>query len=373
VGLACQHVQVRVDEVSVPPTVGEVRGRERSRTGIEEEVTPMDAGSLCNGLTSGIGSLPHRDADVAARFVLDTMALPAVPTLPKRSPAEGMITQAVVGISGITLGQYGAIAVDAARVDPTEPVVTDLQHDAFGGFRAFLAAAPGRTSRVKWQFVGPVTLGLALIRAGVPEHFAFDVAVRAVRSHVQHLLDVVDRTLPGVEQVVFIDEPWCGDLTEPGFPLAPETAIDLVSAALAAIEPRAISGLHCCADADWASLLAAGPQVLAVPVTPSVEASAGYLNQFLARGGVVAWGVVPTDGPIPTTAERPWRKLSELWCQLAQRGCDQVQLRQQCIVTPECGLGTHSPQVAERVHRLTAEVGRRVHDQATAARFVLGA
>ena len=33
----------------------------------------------------------------------------------------------------------------------------------------------------------------------------------------------------------------------------------------------------------------------------------------------------------------------------------------------------HSPSVAERVHRITAEVSRRVHDQATATRFVLGA
>jgi hypothetical protein len=116
---------------------------------------------LSNGMTSGIGSLPHRDVDHAARFVLDHLALPAIPSLPRRSPAEGMIAQAVVGIEGITLGQYGAIAVDAAAIDPANPVVTDLQHDAFGGFRAFLAHAPGRVTAVKWQFVGPVTLGMA--------------------------------------------------------------------------------------------------------------------------------------------------------------------------------------------------------------------
>jgi hypothetical protein len=333
-------------------------------------MTPI---KLCNGLTTGIGGLPHRDGESAARFVLDHMAIPAIPTLPRRSPAEGLIAQALVGISGITVGQYGAIAVDARRVDPTQPVVTDLQHDAFGGFRSFLAAAPGCAPMVKWQFVGPVTLGMALARAGVPDHIAFDVAVRAVRSHVQYLLDAVDAALPGCEQVVFIDEPLVGEMAEPGFPLAPDTAIDLISAALAAIEPRAVSGLHCCAGADWASLLAAGPQVLAIPVAPSVAHGAGYLHQFLGRGGVIAWGAVPTSGPIPVNADRPWRHLSELWCQLVQRGCDQMQLRQQCIVTPECGLGTHSQQVAERVHRIATEVGHRVHDQATAARFVLGA
>lgn len=334
----------------------------------------MTSERLGNGATTGVGSLPHRDGVVAANFALDSMSIPAMPTLPRRSPAEGMIAQAVVGIHGITVGQYGSIAIDVGRIGPIHPVVTDIQHDAFGGFRAFLNEAAKRPPKqVKWQIVGPVTLGIALLRAGIPEHLAFDVAIRAVRSHVTNLLDVIDAALPGVQQIVFIDEPEMHAVSEPGFALAPDTAIDLVSGALAAIEPRAISGLHCCADADWAPLIASGPQILGVPVRPSVADSAGYLGEFLARGGTIAWGVVPTDGPIPTTAERPWRQLTALWCEMVNRGCDQVQLRQQAIVTPECGLGLHSPSVADRVHRITAEVGRRVHDQATATRFVLGA
>jgi hypothetical protein len=162
-------------------------------------------------------------------------------------------------------------------------------------------------------------------------------------------------------------------LTDPAFPIAPDTAIDLVSGALAAIEGRAVSGLHCCGEADWSALIAAGPNVLSLPARPSVVGSAGYLQQFLDRGGVVAWGAVPIDGPIPTTAERPWRRLSDLWCDLVRHGCDQVQLRKQSMVTPECGLGTHTPAVAERVTSIVAELGKRVHDQATATRFVLGA
>ena len=82
---------------------------------------------------------------------------------------------------------------------------------------------------------------------------------------------------------------------------------------------------------------------------------------------------MPTGGPIVTSAERPWRQLSELWCKLVERGADPAMLRRQAMVTPECGLGLHTPAVAERIHRITAEVGRRVGDQAEATRFVLGA
>jgi methionine synthase II (cobalamin-independent) len=337
-----------------------------------KEVT-VNRAQLPSGIATGIGSLPHRDADAAAEFALSTLELPAIPTLPKRSPAEGMIPQALVGLAGITVGQYGSIAFDAAAFDPEAPVITDLAHDAFAGWRAFLAAAAGRKAPVKWQFVGPVTLGLALVRAGLETDVAFEVSVRAVRCRVRQLVDHVAATLPGCRQVVFIDEPTLDDLMAVGFPIAPDTAVDLVSAALAAIEPVVVTGLHVCATADIASLVAIGPDVLSVPVDERLVESAGYLARFLGDGGTVAWGAISTEGPIPMSAERPWRRLSELWCELVQHGADPAQLRQQSIITPECGLGTHTPAVAERVYRLAAELSERVRDQSMATRFSLGA
>jgi len=309
----------------------------------------------------------------AATFSVEASELPAIPSLPKRSPAEGMIAQALVGMQGITVGQYGSIAVDIHRVDPMATVTTDLHDDAFGGFRAFLDTASDRCGPVKWQFVGPVTLGLAMIRIGVPPSVAFEASVRAVRAHVQHLLAEVAAALPTTQQVVFIDEPSLGELMQPGFPIAPDTAIDLVSGALAVIEPAALAGLHVCADSDIASQLAAGPSVLSVPVGASLVDAAGYLISFLEGGGTIAWGAVPTSGPIPTSAERPWRHLTELWCQLVERGADPTQLRERSVITPACGLGLHSPAIADRVYRITREIGRRVRDQAAASRYVLGA
>lgn len=333
----------------------------------------MNQISIPSGIATGIGGLPHRDAVEAAAFVLGSMELPAIPSLPRRSPAESWLAQAMVGMQGITVGQYGSISVDARQVDPLAEIVTDLQHDAFVGLRTFLDAAHGRTGWVKWQFVGPVTFGHALMRAGVPMSEAFEAAVRCIRAKVEHITRAVELALPGCRQLVFIEESDFAELMQPGFPIAPDTAIDLVSGALAAIESAAVSGLHVCGLADIASQLAAGPAVLSLPVRMEVAESAGYLIRFMERGGYIAWGVVPTSGPIATSAERPWRQLSQLWCELVQRGADPAMLRQQCIVTPECGLAAHSPAIAERVHHIAAEVGRRVRDQANASRWALGA
>jgi hypothetical protein len=332
-------------------------------------------GVLAGG-TTGVGSLPHRDAHAAAEFSMLEHDVMVVPSLPRRSPAESMIAQGVVGIPGVMVGQYGSIAVDVRRLDPAEPVATDVGSDGFVGFRTFLAhaAAAGADGRpVKWQLVGPVTLGLALVRAGAPVDIAFEVAAEAVRAHVRALAAEVATALPTSLQIIVLDEPSLVELLSPAFPLAPEPAVDLISTALAAAEPHGAVGVHCCGPTDVASVVAAGPDLMSLPAGKELVTAAGYVQEFLDQGGWIAWGAVATDGPIGVTAGRAWHHLSGVWCELVQRGVDPVLLRQQSLVTPVCGLGMHTPPVAGRICHLVRDVSRRVRDQATATRFVLGA
>ena len=326
------------------------------------------------GTASGIGSLPHRNAREAAEFALRiTPELPCIPTLPKLSPAEGMIAQAVVGIRGISVGQYGSLLVDADRIDPDEMVTTDFDHGAYTGLRAFLEVAHGYEGPIKWQFTGPVTLGLALLRAGVPARLAFEVAKKTVRTHVANIHQLLQSTFPQSLQVVFIDEPDLALLMDESFPIAPEPAVDLISGALAIIEGGATMGLHSCSSVDPSILTAAGPAILSLPVSSRLVDHAGALSEFLDRGGVIAWGVVPTNGPVMASAERSWKRLASLWCELVQAGCDAMRLRQQSLVTPACGLANHTETTAEIVYAQVRDIGERVRTQAVATRLTVGA
>ncbi|HQV58510.1 MAG TPA: hypothetical protein PKV27_10890 [Ilumatobacteraceae bacterium] len=327
------------------------------------------------GRTTGIGSLPHRSTKAAAAFAFAATSIPAIPTLPRRSPAEAMICQALVGVHGFDVGPYGSLAVNLSAVDPQAGIKSDLTDEAFRGTLAFLQLAQrsGYRGDVKWHFVGPVTLGIALARAGVPARQAFDVAVNAVRSHMDLLLDAVDLFIADARQIVFLDEPSFFEVAEENFFLPPDAAADLISTALARIEPRAIAGVHCCADVNINQLLDTGPQVLSVPVTDGLLEYSARLIRFLEDDGVIAWGAVPTSGPLPVTAERPWRVLSELWCELVRRGADPLRLRHQALITPACGLAAHSVSVAERLFTIASEVGTRVSDQSAAAHIAYGA
>ena len=77
---------------------------------------------FANGKSVGIGSLPHRDPDAAAAFAIGEFEIATVPTLPMRSPAEGMIAQAIAGLPGVSLGQYGSFAVDPVGLTDDTPM-----------------------------------------------------------------------------------------------------------------------------------------------------------------------------------------------------------------------------------------------------------
>jgi hypothetical protein len=284
------------------------------------------------------------------------------------------MAQAVSGLPGVSLGQYGSIALDVSRFEPDAGFNVNINSESFGALRAFLdlAVERGHTGPVKWQFVGPVTLGMGLVRAGSPVDVAFRTAVNAVRAHLVGLSLEISSRLPSSQQLVLIDEPWIGSLMDDDFAIAPDTAVDLISEAMAVVESAATVGVHCCAEGDLASLLATGPKVLSIPTTASVLASAGYVTSFLEGGGIVAWGAVPTGGPILTSAERCWRDLCDVWCGLVERGCDPMLLRTRSLVTPACGLGLHSVGVSDRVFSLAGALGTRVRDQARATQFILG-
>src|SRR5688572_28794397 len=115
------------------------------------------------GAATSVGSLPHDDAAAAVSLVLDRHPwLPAAPSLPRRSPLEGMIAQAAWGMPGVEVAPDGSLDLTLDRIDPEAPPADEaLAGEPFVGLQSFLDTVQGRTGWVKLQLTGPVTLGLA--------------------------------------------------------------------------------------------------------------------------------------------------------------------------------------------------------------------
>lgn len=299
-------------------------------------------------VATSIGSLPHLDAVEAVAFALRLQ--PDMPTAPQLSAPggdEGMLVQAETG--------------------------GEIVGPAWAGLHAFLDAVADRRGWAKFQLTGPITSGLALRESGIPVGDAFVRAAEAVKAQAHAIVKLVRTRAPHVRPVVFLDEPGLTACSAPRFPLDADSVVDILSASLAALGHEVVTGVHCCGSADLQLITAAGPAILSVPATPDVVRFASTITGFLEHGGWVAWGSVPTDGPLGENADVHWRHLVDVWCALTQAGCPPALLRQQALITPACGLAGHTVGQAERVLALVDAVASRVHGQAVASRLSVGA
>ncbi len=327
---------------------------------------------LVPGLATGIGSLPHTDARDAAEVVLRCLPdFPAAPQLPARDPREGMLAQWLGALPEVEVAADGSFAI-LGRSDLAPECVFD--GSAHAGLLAFLDAASTLERvpvRVKVQVTGPLTLGVALLAAGVPEQRAFRRAAEVARKWSVAIEELLSTRLPQTSVVLFFDEPALVAWRRGNAPLDRESAIDVLSGALAAVD--CVTGVHVCGDGDLGLALESGPQVLGVEVSEALVRNAIALSRFLDGDGWIAWGAIPTDRPVGESADKHWRRLATVWCELTRRGCDPVPLRARGLITPACGLAGYGASQAERVLGIARELAARVHDQAVAARLTLGA
>ena len=332
----------------------------------------LESPPLVPAVATAIGSLPHTDPRAAAELVLDAHPrFPAAPQLPTRTPLEGIVAQWARALPEVTVEHDGSISVHGVTNEPPVPL---FDADAHGGLLAFLdaAASNGETlPRVKIQIAGPLTLGVALHRTGLPAAHAFRRGGEAARAWATAVEDLVEQRLPGSALVLFFDEPALVVWRRGAPPLDHEAAIDVLSGALAA--PVCPTGVHVCGAGNRRLALEAGPQVLGVEVGNDLVEDADVVARHLDADGWIAWGAVPTDRPVGESVDPLWRALVGVWCELTRRGCDPVRLRTQSVITPACGLARHGTTQAERTLRLARELAYRVHDQAIAARLTLGA
>jgi hypothetical protein len=84
------------------------------------------------------------------------------------------------------------------------------------------------------------------------------------------------------------------------------------------------------------------------------------VKAFLARGGVLAWGIVPTTEELiaQETSEHLVERLEAAINLLVKKGIDRDLLCERALITPACGLGPVSVAAAERALQLTAGVSQ---------------
>ena len=339
-----------------------------------------------------IGSLPVAEHNEGLDLVL--AATPQIP-LWVQLPVfheEGMVPQVMPGMPGLVkvedrwLVDTGSDAFETELTQFYEDYLQAsedramLQASRFAlapevarGFHVFMAriakqAAPPMA--VKGQVTGPVTFGLGLKdRQSRPVFYdlhARDAAVKLLA--LKAAWQVARLQTFGVPVIVFVDEPaLAGYGSSEMISISGAEILAALNEVFEAIHKGGgIAGIHVCANTDWGLILESTVDVVNFDAYGYADRFLLYADQvrpFLARGGIVAWGLIPTgpadviDAQSVDTLVARWR---ELMAAAAAAGLDPEVLRRQSLITPSCGTGSLSVNHARKVLDLTREVSRAV-------------
>jgi methionine synthase II (cobalamin-independent) len=221
---------------------------------------------------------------------------------------------------------------------------------------------------IKGQVTGPITFGLSLTDQERKPIFydptLKDILIKHLSLKAQWMEKMFNDLLPGIKTIVFFDEPSLSSYGSAFSSLNQEDVIHSLNECFDAI--KGLKGIHCCGNTDWGLLLETHLDILSFDAYGYLETISLYpkqLSAFLERGGVLAWGIVPTSEAIlKEDAQSLIKRFKEGVKALAKKGID-PSLLQRAILTPSCGTASLSIPLAERVCQVTAEVSRRLQGE----------
>ena len=328
-----------------------------------------------------IGSLPHADPGEACSLMLDALPeMPAWPQLPKRSFLENMYAQYSEGLPGIRVDEengrilfqvdesleaelerfyQAVIDEELERFAISEEYAAGLQYFVSGPFLPELE----KRAFVKGQVTGPISFGLTVTdqsrRASLYNETLEQVIVKGLTLKSKWESQVLRRAAPGAKVVMFFDEPY---LVSVGSALINVSREQLIRDIKECLEGSGadLTGVHCCGNTDWSILFETGVDIVNFDAFDYLDRFIAYgeeIKEHIQRGGMIAWGVVPNDERVfDGTGEMLAGIVESAFDILESRGIDRLALANQSMITPACGLGSASVEVAERVLYLLADV-----------------
>lgn len=339
-----------------------------------------------------IGSLPLDDHRQAARLVLRyTPEIPVWAQLPVH-PQEGMLAQFLPGLPGVrTVGDrqlvdtaderfddqlvafyeaYLAVSEGAGNLDGSR---FELTPDVAGGFFALLQAIKGLSPppvALKGQVTGPFTFTTGVTdqdkRAVFYNEQVRDAAVKLLALKARWQVRRLGAA--GCPVIIFIDEPALAGFGSSEFiSVSKDDVTACLHEVIAAIHAEGgLAGVHVCANTDWSVVLDSGVDIVNFDAYAYFEKFILYpalVKTFLLKGGILAWGIVPTlraediEGETADSLAAQWQAKAR---QVEALGVAPEAIKAQSLISPSCGTGALSRAHATRVLELTRAVSLKL-------------
>jgi methionine synthase II (cobalamin-independent) len=337
-------------------------------------------------IATGIGSFPQQDEkEVFGLIFKNFPEIPFWPQLPKRSFLEGMVVQYSEGFPSLRWNEKEQrvwIETSQGFEKEIEKFYQRFEEGDLDPFQITEGFARGlrilknlssedhrkKIKYIKGQITGPVTFGLALADQEKKPIFydptLRDILVKHLSLKARWLEKNYNDLFPGIPTIILFDEPSLSSFGSAFSGLNREDVVHSLNECFDAV--KGLKGTHCCGNTDWSVLLSTNLDILSFDAYDYLETLSLYpkdLKAFLERGGILAWGIVPTSEAIlKEDAQSLVKRFKEGVKTLSKRGIDPI-LLQRAIITPSCGMASLPVPLAERVCELTAEVSKRLREK----------
>ncbi len=343
-----------------------------------------------------VGSMPHTNRKQIINLILEKLAdIPVWPQLPKYHN-EGMMVQYLEGLPGVVQkNDQHIIDTESSNFDVDVQTFYEQYLDileapekakensyfSFGTrtgetFYVFLEVLRtlGRQYKaIKGQVTGPFTLLSALkdqngklilyderMQDIIPKHLAMKALWQA-----KQLEDFADNV------IIFFDEPALAGYGSSAFISISEKFVSKLLEEICNILKLFgyYVGVHVCANTDWSLLLKSGIDIVNFDAYNFGEKFVLYksdVRKFIEKGGIIAWGVVPTDSHdkiIQETPDKLLKLLDDLIGKIINEKINKTYILDHSIITPSCGCGTLSEKDAEIVLNLLVNISNMIKNK----------
>ena len=329
--------------------------------------------------TTAMAVMPHKDVDRALDLAL-TMDIPFWPQLPHVSYTEDMYVQAAEHFPGILLDMENRILrfsmekfiieFEETMAHFDEPEYFDISKEYSVVYHRFLEMDLSDRPAIRGQLEGPISFGFNILDQD-KRPILFEDTVRSFM--LEFMSKRINVQLERLKQMnsnafMFVDEPGLQFLFSALSGYDSTKAKSDMEDFFAMIQrPR---GIHLCGNPDWDFLLGLDLDILSLDVYQNGEIFASYsksIKRFLDRGGVIAWGIVPTNfepfeaETINTLGER----LEEVWNFLANKGIDREFLISRSLISPAtcCLINPDGEKTVEKAFKVVTELSQRLRDR----------
>lgn len=346
-----------------------------------------------NCIATGIGSLPLLNADEAAALSLRWLPeAPIWPQLPKKDFREQMDAQYSEALPGLSLNEKKQrFSFDTAKDLTPElerfferylekdlayfRITEDYAAGFYGLLRALKQGVPATARFIKGHITGPLTLGTSLKdeqgRDIIHNDQLFDAAVKGLAMKALWQIETLKQF--GLPIIIFIDEPAMESLGSAFSAVSSDAVSEKLNEIIDSIhEAGGIAGIHCCGNADWPMLFRTRIDIVNFDAFGYLDKVLLYpddIRAFYARGGTLAWGIVPTGAFTGReTAAELHARLEAGIKRLEDHGIKRQMILRRCILTPSCGMGSLSPDQAVAILKLLGQVSDAMKKNLTGRR-----